>query len=792
MAMNNFTSAINGELRAGDTVVSTDVIGFSYLAGVVRAIDKLGSPEHGTENETDDVHVDFTALEYTPRRVNEIEEAFAKIYGEYKPFDELPLDDVIMPPAALIRTNHLTSVEMDEFLNSGKGAKALCDRILFAQNEKHTEILYSPLKFYIHDFREEEENGELGLVDLFDERYRHPNDSITHEQLGGIEGEILRDRERMDSALGMAEYLPDELRAKISSIFPSIEFAGDDYYCVTKMELTAPLTSAEMSALKEWWSGQLSDGWGEGLEQREIKDGSETLYVVPWSSKEGEFFVDTQTEFDLRMGIGATIKERDPAIATFINREGVVDQICPTDHGFAKCAIKGLITFATEIAEKNSVGWGDSVLESRNMVLAISDYMNLEAGVAYGELFNDWSARFDFEIKKALDPSTINSESENSVREQGIRGLAWFACEMGDKDKKGLAPHIISTQALMQRMSDFWRFDSSLCNELNILIMEAIGAEAKTEQKADDPMQQSPAQKALMEPSFKEDAETENLHGQLINVIDDIFVGYIESVKGTDANSIADKSTNIAAMAYAHFYMTEMHNFRKSELEYLLQFQNPLEVLASVFENEFCNEQRSDITWNFFHEQEALKSGHHALIADSNEPTLDQKVEQLRERFSENYNEFYLHWNTKRPATEIFAHSQEISLTKFAHEYMTNIHDFEMSEVDFLLKFQNPLQVVTDHWAFDHDLDEREIAETFFKQMGSIESRNRYALAETAPPASEQINGKEAPPFEAVKTENGFTSVMGSIRRGNEDRRNNPPTKKEPDNNTRTAKDEEL
>ena len=38
-----------------------------------------------------------------------------------------------------------------------------------------------------------------------------------------------------------------------------------------------------MAEFKDWWTGQCSDGWSEGFEQREIKtDEFGTIYVSFW------------------------------------------------------------------------------------------------------------------------------------------------------------------------------------------------------------------------------------------------------------------------------------------------------------------------------------------------------------------------------------------------------------------------------------------------------------------------------------------------------------------------------
>jgi hypothetical protein len=129
----SITSVINGDLSVGDTVVSHSAGELSFLAGIVRSINKLGSPEHDTGNVGDDIYVDFSALEYSPRRVSEIEFAFRNAYGERREFDDLPLDEVIMGPDMLVRANNLDLTSRDEMydiLESDEGALEYCNRIL--------------------------------------------------------------------------------------------------------------------------------------------------------------------------------------------------------------------------------------------------------------------------------------------------------------------------------------------------------------------------------------------------------------------------------------------------------------------------------------------------------------------------------------------------------------------------------------------------------------------------------------------------------------------------------------
>ena len=74
----------------------------------------------------------------------------------------------------------------------------------------------------------------------------------------------------------------DSVRRKVVSAVPSVEICGNKLCGCMNVELREPLNEGEQAALCDYISGQYSDGWGEGFEQRDIRVDDGTLAVHFW------------------------------------------------------------------------------------------------------------------------------------------------------------------------------------------------------------------------------------------------------------------------------------------------------------------------------------------------------------------------------------------------------------------------------------------------------------------------------------------------------------------------------
>ena len=63
---------------------------------------------------------------------------------------------------------------------------------------------------------------------------------------------------------------------------------------VAVIKMTKPLFEEELESLKDYISGQFSDGWGEGFEQHEIEVSDGEIYVHFWTSE--NYYIHTEEE----------------------------------------------------------------------------------------------------------------------------------------------------------------------------------------------------------------------------------------------------------------------------------------------------------------------------------------------------------------------------------------------------------------------------------------------------------------------------------------------------------------
>ena len=107
----------------------------------------------------------------------------------------------------------------------------------------------------------------------------------------------------------IADYITDHhtANAKLKMARWSVEEIGGVLYGRIDCRSAEAFTPEEIEAIKDGISGQNSDGFGEGFEQREIHTDDGDLYVSFWQSG-NDYFIHTQSEMDEYINQGQGLK----------------------------------------------------------------------------------------------------------------------------------------------------------------------------------------------------------------------------------------------------------------------------------------------------------------------------------------------------------------------------------------------------------------------------------------------------------------------------------------------------
>lgn len=151
---------------------------------------------------------------------------------------------------------------------------------------------YCPLTGQIHD----EEDGGMNDVDgrFLNDYISEIEEKLEHEQNPDFE---------------IADYITDHptANAKLKMARWSVEEIGGVLYGRIDCRSAEAFTPEEIEAIKDGISGQNSDGFGEGFEQREISTDEGDLYVSFWHSGD-DYFIHTQEEMDEYINQGNGLK----------------------------------------------------------------------------------------------------------------------------------------------------------------------------------------------------------------------------------------------------------------------------------------------------------------------------------------------------------------------------------------------------------------------------------------------------------------------------------------------------
>lgn len=232
---------------------------------------------------------DFTDMTYIARTLSEFEIHSDEEYGKYLVSDEglFDVDDLLLSHidyAGLARDKRQGTLTDSGYVSEGfVGANRdiheymeyegeFADPLEIDEDCFQTFRLFSPL------------TGQL-YVDGEDARNLYRSDLTPYEE---EIMEAIRNEECIgEEARGLMHYFDEsrEVAGKVLRATPAVQVLNGELYGVLECKISEPMTEEDIKVMKDYWTGQMSEGWGEGFEQHPIKIDEGELYVSFWNSE---------------------------------------------------------------------------------------------------------------------------------------------------------------------------------------------------------------------------------------------------------------------------------------------------------------------------------------------------------------------------------------------------------------------------------------------------------------------------------------------------------------------------
>ena len=191
---------------------------------------------------------------------------------------EMGNDPHPIPPGSMGTLDHIDDAgQFHVTWDNGRGLALVIGEDRFSVHPPEPTLLklYMPLTA---DFYPQNEWGDV------DENGEEWDGRTLLDYENQILGALVKERMPEERERGLMHWYgkQDSMDSKVRSAVFIVEEKSGQLWGVAECQVMGELSSTELTRLKDYLSGQASDGWGEHFEQREIKvDGGE-LYVHLW------------------------------------------------------------------------------------------------------------------------------------------------------------------------------------------------------------------------------------------------------------------------------------------------------------------------------------------------------------------------------------------------------------------------------------------------------------------------------------------------------------------------------
>ena len=186
---------------------------------------------------------------------------------------------------------------------------------------------------------------------------------------------------------------------------------------------------------------------------------------------------------------------------------------------------------------------------------------------------------------------------------------------------------------------------------------------------------------------------------------------------------------HLQALSEIHYYLKVEHDFKPDEVAALLQFSDPLVVAQECWEER--DPEKGFPICDLLNE---IKAYDRFPLVDpaGHEQRQEQMGTVLKAVLDQNMGEFHAAL-LNLDKEEIIAQSAKITAMQEAYDFLKEDFKFERGDIESLLRIENPLEYVADHWPSDMDglFDMNDLVSEVIEAAGQEPAAHRVSEAIT-------------------------------------------------------------